>query len=233
MVATYDTTAFASPTGPTGNLGPVGDFFCMEASMTPLTIQLDALPAALTDCVALYRKVGQLADDCRGAILRHIRDDRLYKQSGCKTFEAFVDAEFGLSLRRANQLIEAFAVTHNLDGKNFSQMPASESQARTLAKLPADEQAGAWEEVVAEAEESGEKITARKVEKVVAKRIAKKIKPNPSVTLAEAEMLRSDTLTLILDLNNARSSAEFIARNCDAKYVRQLVGFLESHLLKG
>jgi len=138
--------------------------------MTPITIGLDALPATLPDCVSLYRRVGQVADDCRGAILKHVRDEKLYRQGGHKTFEAFVDAEFGVSRIRAYQLISDFDVRQNV--KNSLHQPRNVGQTAELAKLPPEQQADAWEEVVAESESTGEKITAKKVEKVVARRIA-------------------------------------------------------------
>lgn len=97
----------------------------------------------------------------RGAILKHVRDTKIYKAT-YSTFEAFADAEFQISRIRAYQLIDDYCVRQNV--KNSLQQPGNSGQTAELAKLPADEQADAWEEVVTESETTGEKITAKKVE---------------------------------------------------------------------
>lgn len=101
-----------------------------------------------------------------GTALAAIRDERLYRD-GFETFEAYCKGRWGMSRPRAYQLIEAAEVDANLS-TNVDTLPATESQARPLTKLPPEEQAEAWEEVVAESEESGEPITAKKVQEVVA-----------------------------------------------------------------
>lgn len=129
-----------------------------------------------------------------GNALAAIRDGKLYKADHA-TFEDYCKERWGWTRVRAYQLIDAAAVVDNVAGlisdnsrmrdslkfmgetvkmmsdvNNCLHRPATESQARPLTKLPADEQADAWEEVVAESEQTGEKITAKKVEAVVAKR---------------------------------------------------------------
>jgi len=137
--------------------------------MTPatITINTEAMPSTLDECVALYHRVGQAANDMRGAILKHVRDTKIYKQD-YSTFEAFAEAELGLSRSQAYRLIDDYSVKQNV--AHGGQVPTSTRQTRELAKLPADEQADAWEEVVIESEATGEKITAKKVEQVVASR---------------------------------------------------------------
>lgn len=137
--------------------------------MTELSIAIaaESLPSVLGDCVTLYHKVGIAANDMRGCLLRHVRDTKLYRQD-YPTFEAFAEAELGLSRSRAYQLIDDYEVRANLS--TIVDKPSNEGQARELAKLPAEEQAEAWEEVVTDSEQTGEKITAKKVQQVVARR---------------------------------------------------------------
>lgn len=165
------------------------------------------------------------------ASLAEIQRDELWRELGYGSFTEYVQAAHDIKYNYAKKMIEAASVRGNLYNCT-GQLPATESQARPLTKLPADEQADAWEEVVTDSEESGEKITAKKVEQVVAKR-RNKIKPDPSVALAEAELLKSDTLTMILDLNSPKDSAGWIVEYCDNEYVRELVRHIEGHLLKG
>lgn len=167
MVGTYTKAFIPRQQSPT--LLP-GVSLCMDAMMIPMELQIDNLPSAAQDCVVLYQRVGEVANDMRGAILRHIRDNKIYKQSGHKSFEAFIDVEFNLSRRRAYELISDYEVRANLCASGAQNLPATERATRPLAKLPADEQADAWEEVVIDSETTGKKITAKKVEQVVAKR---------------------------------------------------------------
>lgn len=105
-----------------------------------------------------------------GQALQAIRDGRLYREQ-YETFEAYLADRWQMKRTMAHYLIESSSVVESLRVHNCEQLPATESVARPLTKLPASEQAEAWEEVVAEAEETGEKITAKKVEQVVANRV--------------------------------------------------------------
>lgn len=116
-----------------------------------------------------------------GQSLQAIRDERLYREHFDR-FEDYCRERWGWNDRRASQLIAAAGVAANVS-TIVEIGPATESQARPLTQLPPDEQADAWEEVVDEAEETGEKITAKKVQQVVAKRINGQVKPISRVTI--------------------------------------------------
>ena len=74
-----------------------------------------------------------------GNALMAIRDARLYRTDH-PTFEAYCRDRWGFSRVRAHQLIDASQVMGVLTMVN---KPTSERQARPLARLPEDEQAGA------------------------------------------------------------------------------------------
>lgn len=95
-----------------------------------------------------------------GNALSLIRDGKMYREFH-KTFADYCDDRWGWTQQYATQICRS-AETVKVIGKSETMvsLPATERQARPLTKLPADEQAEAWEEVVAESEKSGEKITA-------------------------------------------------------------------------
>lgn len=99
-----------------------------------------------------------------------IRDEKLFKEDGYTSFEAFCEAELGNSVRRINQIIAASKIAGRLEtGKNFSQSGPNESQLRALGKAPEEKQSEVWEGVLEECQQSGEKVTAKKVEEAVAR----------------------------------------------------------------
>lgn len=84
-----------------------------------------------------------------GLALKRIRDEQLYRGEH-KTFEAYVQARWKLSRSRAYQLIESADVNQNVHhGRQNSPSLPNERAARELARLPAEEQADTWDEVVA------------------------------------------------------------------------------------
>ncbi len=93
-----------------------------------------------------------------GIALAKIRDRRYYREQ-YNSFEAYCFERWGLSRRRAYQVMDAAHVVKNV--QNFSQsdiqLPATESHAATLARLPKPEdQAAVWSNFV----QSGDKLTA-------------------------------------------------------------------------
>lgn len=97
-----------------------------------------------------------------GQALQAIRDGRLYREQYDR-FEDYCKEWWGWDKRYCNRIIGAAEVKIALGPTG----PASERVARPLTKLPEEEQADAWEEVVTDSESTGEKITAKKVEQVV------------------------------------------------------------------
>jgi hypothetical protein len=87
-----------------------------------------------------------------GRALREIRDEKLYLNN-YKTFEAYCKERWGYGKTHAYRLIDASAVVDNLvdktshNGTNCTP-PCTVTCAEELSKLPEDEQAEAWEEVV-------------------------------------------------------------------------------------
>ncbi len=99
-------------------------------------------------------------------LLRTMRDEKLYRELGHDTFPDYMENAHGLSYRRAKQMIDAEAVASKVNHGSPKQPVANERQARELAKVPEDEQAEVWVEVVEEAESEGRKPTANDVKRV-------------------------------------------------------------------
>ena len=102
-----------------------------------------------------------------GNALREIRDDGLYTVEH-DTFDAYCKARWGWQRAYAYRLIGAAEVTENIRMSPIGDiaLPSTETQARPLTKLKADEQPVAWELAVEKA--SGGKVTAAIVEQAVA-----------------------------------------------------------------
>ena len=162
-----------------------------------------------------------------GNALAAIRDGKLYKADHA-TFEDYCKVRWGWTRQHAYYLIDTSSAAVRVSEISDT-APSNAGQAMPLTKLPPAEQAEVWEEVVEEAEATGEKITAKKVEQVVAKRV-KKQPTKRSVMLAEREMLRTNTCTLTFNLNDVEATAQLIAHNCDEGYLAALVDSLCSHI---
>jgi len=72
-----------------------------------------------------------------GQVLMEIRDDRLYKETH-SSFKDYCKDRWGLAGSTAYYYINSYKVMENVH--NCGQLPANESQARPLAKLPPEEQ---------------------------------------------------------------------------------------------
>jgi hypothetical protein len=104
-----------------------------EALTMPQKVELDELESVISRGLKTFNQVG--------AALLRIRDMKLYKAE-YGTFEDYCRDRWGMSIRRAYQLVDAAMVMENVN--NCTQTPATESQARPLAKLPPEQQADAW-----------------------------------------------------------------------------------------
>lgn len=107
-----------------------------------------------------------------GAALAEVRESRLYRAEH-PTFEDYCRVRWGMSRPRAYQLIEAATVVGGLSTTVDTPLPATESQARSLTKLPPEQQREAWSEAVETApkNEAGQpKVTAAHVASVVEKK---------------------------------------------------------------
>jgi hypothetical protein len=143
--------------------------------MTTALALVDALPSdpheALRELRAeVSRGLGMIAEGWRvaGQGLSDIRESGVYRLTH-STFEAFVFDGWGISRRRAYQLIDAAAVVLDLCTV-VHMLPESERQARPLTRIESGQRAEVWREVVETAPrtEAGEpRITAAHVESVV------------------------------------------------------------------
>jgi len=104
-----------------------------------------------------------------GKALAEIRDSRLYKtELGYDTFEDYCRDRWDMGKDFANKQIASTKVIDNLQNEYHGiQIPASERQARPLARLSPSQQVEAWKEVLDITPDG--KITARIVSSVVKK----------------------------------------------------------------
>jgi hypothetical protein len=117
-----------------------------------------------------------------GSALSEIRDQRLYRETH-GTFESYCQERWGMSSRRANQLVSAAEVVSAIsdNGNHGSQiLPTTERQARPLAELPKPDRADAWQEAVESAPNG--KPTAKTVKDVVDRKLGREPKPDPPKT---------------------------------------------------
>jgi N6-adenosine-specific RNA methylase IME4 len=107
-----------------------------------------------------------------GQALGEIRDRRLYRDSGFRSFEIYVRRRWSLEVRHANQTIAASAVQSRLSTmapQSDLILPKNERQIRPLTQLPDEQWRPCWQEVVETAKRDGDGVpivTAKHVEKV-------------------------------------------------------------------
>jgi len=107
----------------------------MDALTTIETNRLSTCEAVIERGLKTFYEVG--------AALAEIRDARLYRQSH-GTFEDYCRERWGMTRRRANQLIEATSIYDTI-GDLGTMVPTSERQIRPLAGLTPTEQAEVWQ----------------------------------------------------------------------------------------
>ena len=100
-----------------------------------------------------------------GTALAEIRQSRIYRATW-KTFEDYCKDRWDMGRDYAERLIASAEVVSNLP--TIVGKPKNESQARPLAKLPAEQQPAAWERAQEKAKEEGKPVAARHVEAAVA-----------------------------------------------------------------
>lgn len=106
-----------------------------------------------------------------GKALAEIRTRQLYRDSAA-SWEEYVDRRFRITRRRADQLIAFAGVKAALDEMGTAVPDLSESAARTLVGLPAED----LQVVVAEAAAGPEGITPASIKKAASRRKAAKAK---------------------------------------------------------
>ncbi|WP_201800111.1 hypothetical protein [Beggiatoa leptomitoformis] len=97
-----------------------------------------------------------------GNALAEIRDNRLYKLKGYKSFEEYCVTEWEMHRQHAHRLINASSVVKNLYPIG-NKLPENEAQVRPLVKLSPEKQREVWQAVC----ESDKPVTAEQVQAVV------------------------------------------------------------------
>lgn len=141
-----------------------------------------------------------------GTALAEIRDGRLYR-SGYATFEEYLDQRWQLTRRRAYQLIEAAAGVQNFAHEGIP-VPAKESQARELARVPESDRPAVWQQVL---DATGGKPTAAAI------RAAAQPEPTPDPRMVQdvelpglGEQYKPDPGERIKDVGDA--APEYVQR---------------------
>jgi len=134
-----------------------------------------------------------------GNALAEINESKLYRRR-FRTFEEYCASQWEVNKSRAYQLIEASAVVKNV--QNFGQnlpLPSNDSQARELARVPADEQAALWAQIVRDAEQAGAKITAKMIKKTVNTEFGNRIDSEIDRQRQDREKIRNNNTENISD----------------------------------
>jgi N6-adenosine-specific RNA methylase IME4 len=130
-----------------------------------------------------------------GKSLMAIRDGKLYRGTH-QSFPAYCASRWDMTGRRAYQLIDACSVVGNVNNCSRKPpiLPATESQARPLTRLPEDDQRVVWAKVVETAPMNGANlpiITAEFVETVAKQHVQAEAEPAaPLETCTEEDLQR-------------------------------------------
>lgn len=132
----------------------------------------------LSDCERIINR-GLIGFREVGNALLKIRDGKLYRQEH-ETFEAYCDSRWGMTRRRAYQIMESSEAVESLP-PNLCTIVHKEGPARELAKVPAEKRSQ-----VVEVAASAGPVTARSIKQAAAKVVepspAPKLEPEPEPT---------------------------------------------------
>jgi hypothetical protein len=149
-----------------------------------------------------------------GNALSEIRESRLYREHFA-TFEDYCRERWGWERRHAYRLIDAAAVSENVS-HGTQTAPASERQARPLAKLDTPEQQqAAWAVAQEDAEDEGKPLTAKHVERA-ASDVAEAVKSVPESTGEDVQAIPPEPATpekIIEAVKDARKSKPHVSHN--------------------
>lgn len=149
-----------------------------------------------------------------GNALLEIRESRLYRTDGGRTWEGYCRDLWDMSFQYADRLISASRVIENLtpigvqaDGSiDWELMPANESQARELARLEPEEQKQVWGQLI----ESKRIIPSQQPLKLTAKTVKNAVKAFKGEQVGGAIRQAGKTIKPRKTAETARQSAEFI-----------------------
>lgn len=176
----------------------------------PLTLaeqnRLSALETIIRENFLAYVAVGNA--------LLEIRESRLYRTDGGRTWEGYCRELWDMSFQYADRLISASRVIENLtpigvkaDGSiDWELMPANESQARELARLEPEEQKQVWGQLI----ESKRIIPSQQPLKLTAKTVKNAVKAFKGEQVGGAIRQAGKTIKPRKPAETARQSAEFI-----------------------
>lgn len=123
---------------------------------------------SLSACESVIeRGIGTFIDV--GRALAEIKSNKEWYRERFGTFETYCRERWGFSQQHAGRLMKSAETAANLKSEPIGSLPATESQARPLTRLPAQEQPGAWREAVETAPNG--RVTAKHVESVVSSRV--------------------------------------------------------------
>ncbi len=179
-----------------------------DKPLTPVEqTRLSALEAIIRENFLAYVAVGNA--------LLEIRESRLYRTDGGRTWEGYCRQLWDMSFQYADRLISASRVIENLtpigvkeDGSiDWELMPANESQARELARLEPEEQQQVWGQLI------DTKRAAAEVEqplKLTAKTVKNAVKAFKGEQVGGAIRQAGKTIKPRKTAKTTRQSAEFI-----------------------
>ena len=139
--------------------------------------------ATLEDCERVYGQIERNANMGRGAVLRHIRDHRLYRDL-FDTFEEYVEQRVGIVRQYAYRLIDLADTVTALSPIGDIPAITNEGQARAIKPVLRDHGPEVAAEVLTEAADESGKITARSITEAAARVI------EPEVITADEWMAR-------------------------------------------
>ena len=125
-----------------------------------MVIKTQLIIRTLADCEVIIQRGLNTFIDVGNALLE-IRDNRLYKDCHA-TFEDYCKERWDFTRQHAYRLMEAAEVAGNLSPMGDI-LPATERQARPLTQLEPEQQREVWGRVT----ESGDKVTASRVQEEV------------------------------------------------------------------
>jgi hypothetical protein len=223
----------------------------------PDRTRLDELTGVVREGLDSFVRVGHA--------LMQIKEDRLWREKSV-SFEAFCQVEFRFTRRHADRMIQAAQVVEDISVQSESldpgvqiEKPGGEKVVRPLSDVEPEKRAEVWKEAVETApkDKAGKpKVTAKHVQKVVAKRKAARPEDGPAAkeaepvappaaidatepwgaynaTLEKAQVLLSDVCGLILGLTTETgvglAFAGWIDRKQYATFFADTIATLENH----
>jgi hypothetical protein len=161
------------------------------APPTPTDVQKFAVhEETIKQNIGGFRKVGMA--------LEGIKDGKLHRVAGFKSFEVYCRKRWGLSDKYAYRLMEAAACMEKLQNElspiGEIRFPTNESQVRPLTPLEPDTRVKAWKQVLKVCK--GKPITAEEVEAVVNKIMRKPDEEKTAKSKTESKKAERKLVTI-------------------------------------